>query len=255
MASRGTSRSPTAACRASRRRGRSCAHSLRSARCSLDAIVVVRGGGSRNELAVFDAEPIARRDRRDAGAGAHGHRARGRSIDRRSRRPHVAEDADGVRGSSRRASARLTRRAESICDSHRAVCSHRARPQRAEGGPHRRARAARRESRARRRLVQRASVGNPGRAVGVAASSGRGSASRPWRRPAGRSIARARSVPPFATSTASRREWSRSIRRGARRGYSITRDESGAVVRAAGEVARGQPSRHDRWPTVRSRAR
>jgi exodeoxyribonuclease VII large subunit len=30
------------------------------ARCSLDVVVVVRGGGSRNELAVFDAEPIAR---------------------------------------------------------------------------------------------------------------------------------------------------------------------------------------------------
>ena len=29
-------------------------------RCSIDAIVIVRGGGSRNELAVFDAEAIAR---------------------------------------------------------------------------------------------------------------------------------------------------------------------------------------------------
>ncbi len=29
-------------------------------RCSVDAVVIVRGGGSRNELAVFDAEPIAR---------------------------------------------------------------------------------------------------------------------------------------------------------------------------------------------------
>jgi exodeoxyribonuclease VII large subunit len=30
------------------------------ARCSLDVVVLVRGGGSRNELAIFDAEPIAR---------------------------------------------------------------------------------------------------------------------------------------------------------------------------------------------------
>jgi exodeoxyribonuclease VII large subunit len=31
----------------------------RLTRCRLDAIVVIRGGGARNELAVFDAEPIA----------------------------------------------------------------------------------------------------------------------------------------------------------------------------------------------------
>ena len=30
------------------------------ARCPIDAVIIVRGGGSRNELAVFDAEPIAR---------------------------------------------------------------------------------------------------------------------------------------------------------------------------------------------------
>ena len=45
---------PTAA------RGISRAIAALAARSDLDAIVVIRGGGARNELATFDAEPIAR---------------------------------------------------------------------------------------------------------------------------------------------------------------------------------------------------
>ena len=157
------------------------------------------------------------RDRRDARARAHGHRARGRSVDRRPRRSHVPEDADGVRRSSHRAGARLTWRAEPICDGHRAVCSHRARPQRAEREPHRDARAARRESRPRRRLVQRAKRRQPGprgrrRNISRPRISESTVASPGWSVDCPR-----RSVPPFGTSTASKREWSHSIRRGCSR--------------------------------------
>ena len=68
------------------------------------------------------------RDRRDARACAHRNRARGRPIDRGSRRSHVAEDTHRVRGTSRRASAGIARRPEPIGDGHRAMCAHRARP-------------------------------------------------------------------------------------------------------------------------------
>ena len=52
-------------------------------RTDLDAVVVIRGGGARNELAVFDAEQIAASDRHLPGAGAHGSRTRGRPQRRR----------------------------------------------------------------------------------------------------------------------------------------------------------------------------
>ena len=63
-ASASSSCSPTRGSRArgaaARSAGRSSALSHHADRRGLDAIVVIRGGGARNELATFDAEPIAR---------------------------------------------------------------------------------------------------------------------------------------------------------------------------------------------------
>ena len=56
----------------------------------LDAIVVIRGGGAKNELAVFDAEVIARTIAAQPGAGAHRARSRGRPQRRRRGGPHRA---------------------------------------------------------------------------------------------------------------------------------------------------------------------
>ena len=53
---------------------------------ALDAIVVIRGGGARNELAVFDSEKIARMIADVTGPGAHRSRSRGRSQRCRRRR-------------------------------------------------------------------------------------------------------------------------------------------------------------------------
>ena len=65
-------------------------------RRGLDVIVVIRGGGARNELATFDSEPIARAIAAAPGAGAHRPRPRDRPQRRRRGRPHVAEDTDCV---------------------------------------------------------------------------------------------------------------------------------------------------------------
>ena len=81
--------------------------SLHAQQRGLDAIVVIRGGGARNEMATFDAEPIARGDRRRAGAGADRARPRDRPQRGGRGRPHVAEDPDGMRRAPRRARRRL----------------------------------------------------------------------------------------------------------------------------------------------------
>ena len=54
---------------------------------------VVRGGGSRADLAVFDTEVVARADRGDAVPGDHRHRARGRPHRRRRSRALLRQDA------------------------------------------------------------------------------------------------------------------------------------------------------------------
>ena len=57
------------------------------ARRPLDAVVVIRGGGARNELAVFDAEEIAMAIANASVARAHRARPRGRPQHRRRGRP------------------------------------------------------------------------------------------------------------------------------------------------------------------------
>ena len=77
-----------------------------AARRGLDAIVVIRGGGARNELAMFDAEPIARAI---AAAPVPVLTGLGHEIDRSvaDEVAHtVVQDADGVRPVARRRPSR-----------------------------------------------------------------------------------------------------------------------------------------------------
>ena len=67
-------------------------------RYGLDAIVLIRGGGARNELATFDAEVIARAIVACPVPVLTGLGPRDRPQRRRRGRAHVAEDADRVRG-------------------------------------------------------------------------------------------------------------------------------------------------------------
>ena len=73
----------------------------------LDAIVVIRGGGAKNELAVFDSELIARTIAACRPPRAHGPRPRGRPERRRRGRAHRAEDPDRLRAALYRAGPRL----------------------------------------------------------------------------------------------------------------------------------------------------
>ena len=123
-------------------------------RCSIDAIVIVRGGGSRNELAVFDAEAIARAI---AAMPVPVITGIGHEIDR-----SIADlVAHTMLKTPTACAGHLVERVraslgdvESVGDSDRPVCARRTRQQRAEGVAHRRAGAARRHPCARRRHVR-----------------------------------------------------------------------------------------------------
>ena len=209
------------------------------ARCSLDAVVVVRGGGSRNELAVFDAEPIAR-----AIAAMHvpvltgiGHEV-DRSIadlvaHTSLKTPtacagHLIERVRASLGVLSRSATAIARCARTALDRSEQNVNHTA------------------------TLVQR----DVNRALDVASFSAQASAARAARSASqhlqaadqrvDRGVARLVGRLPATIGAAVRhldgveaRVVALDPARVLARGYSITRDESGAVVRAASEVSLG----------------
>ena len=208
-------------------------------RCTLDAVVVVRGGGSRNELAVFDAEPIARAiaampvpvltgigheiDRSIADLVAHTMLKTPTAC-----AGHLIERVRASLGSLSRSATAIARCARVALDRSEQKIAHTA------------------------ALVQRdvtraldaAEFGTQSAAsrVGRAASLHVRSASQRVESDAGRLVARA----PGALAVAARHLDSIAARitaldpaRVLERGYSITRDDTGAVVRTIGAVRPG----------------
>jgi len=209
------------------------------ARCTLDAIVVVRGGGSRNELAVFDAEPIARaiaamRVPVLTGIGHEVDRSIADLVAHTSLKTptacagHLIERVRASLGVLSRSATAIARCARTALDRSEQKVNHTA------------------------ALVQR----DVNRALDVASFSAQASATRAARAASQhlqtadqrveRDVARLVGRAPAAIGAAARHLDSVEARvvaldpaRVLARGYSITRDESGAVVRAASEVRVG----------------
>ncbi len=225
------------------------------ARCPVDVVIVVRGGGSRNELAVFDAEPIARAI---AGMPVPVLTGIGHEVDRSIadlvahtafKTPtacagHLVDQVSAALAVLGRSATAISRCARTALDQSEQKVTHTA------------------------ALVQR----DVNRALDVAWSSADRAAARAPRKPA-----RCICMPPVSASITTRTEWrtacrSRSMRRvdistasprGSRR--SIPRGCSSAATRSrettAGQSCARRPMRPSApdwsppWPKDRSRAR
>ena len=87
-----------------------------------DVAVLVRGGGSRGDLAAFDAEPVARADHQPAGPAVDGDRAHRGSVRRRHRRQPRLCDADGVWSGAGPAGATVVGGGRALRHPHRTMC-------------------------------------------------------------------------------------------------------------------------------------
>ncbi len=75
----------------------------------VEVVALVRGGGARTDLAAFDSELLARRDRDARSARAHRDRPRDRHQRRRPGGPHGLQDTDCLCGVARRDRRRVPR--------------------------------------------------------------------------------------------------------------------------------------------------